>query len=144
VNQTIVNGIQTVMLEALVDTGAVLDGATLCLFQNDISPTANTVIGDITACDYSGYAAEAITWLDPSISEDGHIEMIGIAGEFRPTASTTPNNVYGAYILGSGGALFAAGRLDDAPEYMGATTNSMLLTVRVRLSPFGVPTVEIT
>lgn len=141
---TVVNGIQTAMLAAFKAAEGLLDGAELALYQNDLSPTAVTVIGDIDEADFSGYAREAITWGDPSISEDGHIEMIGVAGEFRPTASTVQNDIYGGYILTDGGALFAAGRIDDAPEHMGSTSNVMLLTVRVRLDPLGVPTVVIT
>lgn len=141
---TVVNGIQTAMLAAFKAASGLLDGATLHLYQNDLSPVATTVIADITEATFSGYASEAITWGDPSISEDGHIEMIGVAGEFRPTATTVTNDIYGAYIMTDTPTLFAAGRLDDPPEFMGATSNVMLLTVRVRVSPMGVPTVVIT
>lgn len=143
-DQSIVQGIQLAMLAAFKEEDGLLDGAMLRLFKSDSNPTELTVIGDLTAADFSGYAAEAITWNDPSISASGIAEMVGVAGEFRPTADTIQNEIYGAYVTTSGGALFSAGRLDDAPEPMGSVDNSMLLTLRVRLSPLGVPTVVIT
>lgn len=144
-NQVVVNSVKLAILSSLSAEDGILDGATLCLFQNNVVPNANTVIEDLDAADYSGYAPEAITWLAPTISTvDGEPEMIGTAGEFRPTSDTVTNDIWGAYILGTGGALFSAGQLDSPPEPFDSTLNNLVLTVRVRLNPLGVPTVEVT
>jgi len=122
-------------LTALVAAGppaGLLNGAVIELFQNDIVPSPSTLLADYTLADYDGYAAEAITWGAVSISDDGDPEVIGIAGEFRPTGATTPNAIYGCLILSGAGALLAAARFDDAPLPMNAVTDVIIVTPRVR------------
>lgn len=143
--QVITNAAKLAILAALAAEDGPLDVAMLRLFQNDVTPSANTVVGDLTAATYTGYAAEAITWLAPSISTvDGEPEMIGTAGEFRPTGTTVTNEIWGYYITTAALTLFSAGKLDSPPEPFDSVTNALLLTVRVRLNPLGVPTVEVS
>jgi len=109
-----------------------LTGAEVELFQNDILPTPETPLGDYTLATYDGYAAQAVTWLAPSVADDGSVELVGTVPEWRPTGSVTPNVIYGMLLLTAGGALRAALRFDDAPIPMGSTLDSLITTIRFR------------
>lgn len=120
---------------AVNETAGLLNGALLHLSQLDITPTRDTTLLDLSAAeaDYNTYAALEITWNDPSISDDGFVEAVGIVPEFRPTDDLAPNSIYTAYITDStGDNLLFAGRLDNPPAPMGPTTDSLILTVRWR------------
>lgn len=120
------------VLGALTGAGGLLDDAELFLFVNDIQPQQTSVIGDFDPTTYTGHGNEQITWLTPSIADDGTPEVIGTAGEFRPTDDVTPNSVYGVLIVTSGGDLVEAGRFEDAPLPMQSDTDAILITVRLR------------
>lgn len=130
---------QDLELAALADIVAgTLAGAEIALFQNDIVATGSLPLGDYTPADYDGYAPEAVTWLAPSMGEGNEPEVIGIVGEFRPTGTTTPNVIYGALLTdGAGTTLFAAANLDNPPADMAATTDAIVVTVRLRYGPEG-------
>lgn len=120
------------VLLALTDTGGVFDGAKVRLFVNDVQPTVDSVVGDFTVTTYAGHGDELITWLTPSISDDGFPEVIGTVGEFRPTDAVTPNTVYGAIIIDGTSVMMEGGRFDDAPLPMESALDSILVTVRLR------------
>jgi len=123
--------------EAAVDTAAILDGVMVHLYQNDITPTPNRPIGDYTEATYTGYAAEALTWLAPTLNDAGQIEVIGTVGEFRPTASTVQNTIYGLYLTDTAGAvLLEAARFDNAPLPMNSVLDSIITTFR-QIMPAG-------
>lgn len=124
-------------LAALVGTGDYLDGAELSLFQNDIDPTPTTPIGDYDVADYTGYGDEAVTWLAPAITDGGIAEVVGTAGEFRPTGTTVGNSVYGCLLKTAGGALVGACKFADGPYPMTNALDQILLTVRLRYSATG-------
>jgi len=126
------NGMTMAEAEALIDTGGVLDGAVIRLFKNDVMPTLTSVTADFTETDYVGFGDQTITWLEPSISDDGTIEVLGTVGEFRPTNDVTPNQVYGALLLDSTTAMLFGGRFEGAPLPMESATDSILITVRFR------------
>lgn len=124
-------------LADLIAADATLDGAEIALFQNDVIPSETSVIGDFTIATYTGYAAEAVTWYAPSVSDAGDPEVIGAVGEFRPTAATVGNTIYGALLLDTGGALLAACRFADAPLPMEGTLDSIVVVPRIRLTGGG-------
>lgn len=121
-------------------TGSLV-GAEIHLFTNDYLPTGITVIADMTEATYSGYAAEAITWLAVSSADDGTIEVIGTAGEFRPTDDVVPNQCYGFWIENGAGVLLAAGRFDAPPIPMIDALDALILTPRIRVTPTGIASV---
>jgi len=122
----------TAIATELIDTGNLLDAAEVRLFTNDIQPTAENVVGDFTAPTYTGAGDEAVTWLAPSIADDGTVEAIGTLGEFRPTDAVTPNTVYGAILLSAGGAYLMGARFEDGPLPMESAADAILLTMRYR------------
>ena len=114
--------------------GEFLDGALIALGQNDIEITRDLEIGDFTEADYTGYAREAVTWNAPSEADNGETELVGVAGEFRPSGSAVQNSIYTFMLLDSGGALIAAGRFEGAPLAMGDTLDAIVVTPRVRIT----------
>jgi len=98
--------------------------------------TATSVVGDFTEATYSGYAREAIASATPSISDDGVPELVYPVGEFRPTATTVGNPaIYGGLLLTAGGVMIAGWRMDDPPPAMQATTDIIVVTLRIRVDP---------
>lgn len=81
------------------------------LFVNDVTPTAATVLGDLTEAAWSGYARQelrALTWPDPTINGDDQGETDG--PEFAFVASAD----LGSEILNYG--LFITMRDDAGTE----------------------------
>jgi hypothetical protein len=115
-------------------TGA-LDGAEIGLIKDDIEITRQTTFAELDAAKatFTGYAAEAVTWGAATISDDGHIEYLGSAGEFRPTGTAITNGIYGFYVIdGAGtGVLFAA-RFPDAPLPMESALDMIRIDLRFR------------
>lgn len=125
---------QLTILGDLDAVGAILTGALLHLHTDDISPDKDTVAGDLTAPTYTGYATEAVTWNAPSEGPGETAEMVGTAGEFRPTdALGGAQTVWGASLRTAAGALIAACRFTDGPYAMDDVNDAILVTVRVRL-----------
>jgi hypothetical protein len=130
---------QAYKLAVLADAvaGALLT-AKLALFQNDITPTPETPLASYTVATFTGYLVKTITWLAPSIADDGEPEVVGTVSEWRPTDSVTPNSVYGLLLESTGAALYQAGRFDNAPLPMASNLDAILPVIRVRMTPSGI------
>lgn len=123
------------LARAAADVADYLADLKVHLTMADLAITEATLLAELTAIEatYTGYALETVVWLDPSVSDDGNIEVVSTPMEFRPTASTVGNNIYACYCLAAvGGALLFAGPLDGAPIPMASTLNAILLTIRYR------------
>jgi len=92
------------LLDALVN-GDSLAGVLLKLFKNNLTPDQDTVIGDFTESDFSGYAAA-----DPSfgaattVSHKGQI-LDSSSRDFVHNGGATSNTVYGYYLVDSTGTI---------------------------------------
>lgn len=116
-----------------------LVGCEMHLTKSLVPISRDTVLADLTAeeADYTGYAAEAVTWSANTLDDTGRAELIGTAGEFRPTGSAVTNNVYNAWIENGAGDLILAWVIEDGPVPMGSTLDSYLATARLRPSLAG-------
>lgn len=126
---------QTYDLDILTWLGATeLDAATINLFQNDVSPTRESVIGDFTAATYTGNGAETIVWHDPSLSETNEVEVVSDEIVFRATGSGVINTIFGAFIQSSAGGTpyLMAVRFDGDGIPMTSALSEIRLVVRVR------------
>lgn len=124
---------QLVMLGDLDAVGAILTGALLHLHIDDITPDELTAAVALNPPTYTGYATEAVTWLAPSLGPGNVAEMVGTAGEFRPTdAVGGAQTVWGCSLRTAAGVLIAAARFTDGPYAMDAVTDSIVITARVR------------
>jgi hypothetical protein len=118
-----------------VGVGATLNAAKVRLFVNDVLPIPASVIGDFDQTTYTGHADKSITWLAPSVGDDGVVEVIGTVAEFRPTDAVIPNTVFGALVINTGGtAVYMGGRFEGGPLPMESALDSIVLTVRFRPS----------
>jgi hypothetical protein len=110
--------------------------ATVHLGKTDMTVDRNTTKTELTAteADYTGYAAETVTWLAPSLADDGNIEVIGTVGEFRPTDDVVDNAIYTLWVLSAdtGTPLCFAARFDNAPLPMAGPLDSLIVTLRWR------------
>lgn len=104
------------ILTALIDTGALLDGAVLRLFQNNINPGPENVVGDFVSADFSGYApSTTVVWGTPYLQSDG---TANVAGDLKLFVADDPlivtNTIYGWFLTNAGGTvLLASYRFSD-------------------------------
>lgn len=92
------------------------DQATLHLYQNDFVPARDSVPADFTEADFDGYAAgAAISWNAPITNIQGDAEVTGPMNSFVATGDTTPNEIFGYYVLDAAGTgLLWAERFDNS------------------------------
>ena len=101
------------ILEALVDTGALLDDVLVRLFTNNIEPTPASVLADFTQATFTGYAASAaVSWDAVFTDLLGNAVVRGDTETFVATGTPTPETIYGYYLTksGGGGALVGSQR----------------------------------
>lgn len=119
-------------LAAIVRTGLV--AATLKLFQNPVVASPSTVLGDLTECDFSGYAAVSpVVWgasfLDPSLG--GYSFSTYKQWNFDGSDLTpTQNNVYGFWLESTAGNLLAV-NVFDAPVAMAAGGDALIVNPKL-------------
>lgn len=129
--------VQSSVKEGIADVLAGhLAAVSVGLYKTDIELTEGLTFADLDAvkANYTGYAAEAVTWSAVTVSDDGEVELIGVVGEFRPTGMAVTNTVYGAYVFDPvATTLKLVGRFDDAPLPMASADDAILVTLRYRL-----------
>jgi len=85
---------------------AALNGAPpkVKLYKNNLTPDRDTVLGDFTEADFSGYAAEtSSTWA--AIGTTAHLRGYGALGvTFNRGVGATDNDIYGYFITTADGA----------------------------------------
>lgn len=86
------------------------------LFENNVTPDRDTVLGDLTEVSTFGYAAQTVAlagWTLQSVA--GHVGTFQAAPlAFTPAGGAW--SVYGYYVTSvAGGVLLAVGRFDGAP-----------------------------
>jgi len=130
---------QQAIIDALADyIAGGLTGAEIHLFQNNlVFDPATTEITDLVEATYGGYAALALTFGVPSVSDDGNVESICTAQVWRPTNSTTPNTIYGYFIDDGAGVLLAGGTFDTGGLPMNSALDVINTVVRFRLDSTG-------
>jgi hypothetical protein len=90
---------RAILAEAIA-TGGTLKDATLHLFSNDFVPTPLSVKADFVESAFDGYAAPGtIAWGTPYTAPDGSEHVTAPTAQVTCTGSTTPETVYGYYVL---------------------------------------------
>lgn len=104
------------VLGMLIDTGAPFDGCKIGLYKNNLTPTPQTILSELTPCDFDGYSlSSAVVWGTPFNSGADACSVPGSMKEFVATGDTTANVVYGAYIVDGAGTTLLATERFDAP-----------------------------
>lgn len=101
------------------------------LFQNNITPDEDTVLGDFTESDYAGYAAQVLTgWT--SIGYDVDFRDVIQAALLNWEITSGTQDVYGLYVTNAGNTvLWWCERRAAGPIALDASTNpSFVLTPR--------------
>jgi hypothetical protein len=78
-----------------------LKSAKVMLYTNNFSPSASTVIADLTEATFTGYARSAVvTWANAVLSNETSLPaLLGDAKTFTVTAQTTPPETVFGYAL---------------------------------------------
>lgn len=109
------------MLAALIT--AELDGGSLRLFKNDFVPNENSVAGDFTVADFTGYANVAVaTWGTPYLDDLARPTTLGGLRTFAQTGTAVNNVVYGVYYLNATNELVWAERFAEPFAFAGTGT----------------------
>lgn len=128
---------ESILADMLTAVTGSLVGVVANLFTNDVAVDEDTIAADLTAATYTGNGTEAVTFNAVSESDDGVLEVVGIAGEFRPTDAVIPEMVYGYWLVNGAGVFLGAGRFDDGPLPMESALDSIIITPRLRITPSG-------
>jgi len=105
-------------LEAII--AAQLDGGSLRLYKNELTPTVDSILADFTVANFTGYANKTIaTWGTPYLDALGLATVLGGLQTWTCTDAVTPNQIYGCYYVDAGGELIFAERF-SSPIPMGS------------------------
>jgi hypothetical protein len=92
------------------------------LYQNNLAPGPQNVVGDFTEATYDGYVALALTaWGTPFIGPDGNGQVTAPGILFVDTGFATPNTIYGYYLTNAAGTVLLLSGKFDAPILMNNT-----------------------
>jgi hypothetical protein len=94
----------TLMLQRALESD---ESFTLHLFNNNVTPALDSVVGDFTETSFSGYSSVTLsraTWQDPSTVSSTAQTQYG-SSSLSWTCSGSGDTIYGAYVLDGGGNL---------------------------------------
>ena len=88
----------------------------LCLFQNDYTPIEATTEANVTAADFTGYAAIELTAASWTTTPGAPTESVYAQQTFTSTAGSQNQSIYGYYVKQRvSGKLVWAERFSDGP-----------------------------
>jgi hypothetical protein len=123
------------MVQGLVDFDAV--GVKFHLYQNNLTPSEDTLLADFVEADYDGYAAvAALAAAYPSyfIMPDGSaLGVFDVTVLFIDGGSTTPNTIYGLYVTNTGGTQLLASLVFDTPKVLDAVDKFVRIEFALRM-----------
>lgn len=101
----------------------------LGLFKNNLTIVAGTHIGSVTPCDFTGYAASALTWGGSSIDGGDHATETATPVVFTQGTPGTTNSIYGYYLYETvGPTLLGGDQLPGAPFVTASAGDSVTVT----------------
>lgn len=107
------------------------DNVKVHLFVNDVTPSDDTVLGDLTECTADGYAAEVLTGTSFTIATNTGTttaEYAQITFELTGTAT-----VYGYYVTDNAGTgLLWVERFADAPHNFPSGGGNESITIKIQ------------
>lgn len=97
------------------------------LYKNNVTPSPSDTIATYTPGDYDGASSLAVLWPNaPFSSGPGEAFMFGQTLIYQPTGITTPNMVYGIYVIDTVNVrLIYAMRFDAAPVAIGGNLDAL-------------------
>lgn len=104
---------------------------TLCLFQNDHTPTEGDDNSDYVEADFDGYLAVGVdSWTPPYLNGANKAETDEINRTFTQTGTGVTNDIYGYYVKNSAGDIIWAERDPSAPVAMDAIGKTYTVFLR--------------
>lgn len=106
------------------------------LYKNDVTPTADTVTGDLEECDWGGYGGQAMPAFDAATwnSGAGEAEAEQPAALDYTKSGGSAGDIYGVFIVDTGGDLKFAWRDPAAPITMGTDGDIYRVNLRALLA----------
>lgn len=104
-----------VLLDALIAALGRYNVINVHLFQNDITPTADTALSALDEADFTGYAqVDDPGWGASFINADGDAQALAANCQFTQTATTVSNTIYGYFVTDTTDAILLwAERFED-------------------------------
>jgi hypothetical protein len=131
------------MLAALLDAtktwSAAVKPPKIKLYSNNIAIGPSTVVGDLTECIFTGYAA-ATTALTAGLSANGTpvaVENAGAGDLFVAGAIGTADIAYGWYMVDNAGTSLICAEAFDLPFSFDETGDSLLLQPNLFIPTYG-------
>lgn len=118
-NMVITKALADALLATLqaIPGAALINGAKLRLFKNNVVLGPLTAIADLTESTFTGYAATVLPALNGPITLAGFVEGLHIEVNFDCTAAPVPaETVFGYYVTDAAGAVLYAGETFGAPD----------------------------
>jgi len=120
------------LLQQKIDADGVFEEWCVKLFQNDVTPTRDTVIGDLDIATFTGYTSPAaVVFGDPFINSEGNAEVLGGQVQFTQTGTTITNTVYGYYVTDTAGTKLLAAERFATPRTMDAANKAIIIVPRI-------------
>ena len=102
------------------------------LFQSDTTPSATSVIGDFTECNFAGYASIVFSCWGAATLDGNTAEMESCVATWTATGDTDPAQLaYGYYLTDSSGNLIGAERFASSRDMSDLNDNT---AIKVKLS----------
>jgi len=109
-----------------------LGGASVGLYQTQITPTDQTVLADLTEANYDGYARKVShTWSPTFVDPNGLYSKQAQTLVFQPTGDDTMNTIYGLFVTGDDSTALLAVEPFDSPIPLTGTLSNITITLRV-------------
>jgi len=120
------------------------DQAVLHLYQNDINPDANSVVGSFTEATFTGYAAIPLTMSAVALNDSNIPVSQSNLCHFQPSGTAVTNTIYGLYITDEPGTTLLVAQRFNTPQVMSSVFNAINGVWRISepLSNYGWLSVE--
>jgi len=113
------------ILTDFIGVGGEIVGALAHLFDNDVEPNVDSVIGDFVEATFTGYVASAaIVWSEPFRNQLSQAQTVGDTKTFELDA--LPGAIIYGYYLTVGGAFRGAERFPE-PVALATVGNAVVL-----------------
>lgn len=116
---------------ALKAASGLWDAADCGLFINDVNPTQDFVTADFDEPTWTGYARKDITWQTPYANAAQQAEIIATSLTFL-SGSDADTNVYGFFVVDSGGVLIYGDRFETPIPVVGVSAVTVLPRVTLK------------
>lgn len=137
---------KSALLDIISTYLAAEDAVHIKLYSNNLVPSVNSVLGDFTEADFTGYAPILLTgWTDAAWASQGAAVCYGIPSAVFNAASpfTVGQTVFGWYAVAGSSSpftLLAAGSFGSGIP-MASLGDQILISVPVGISDAGIPVV---